>query len=80
MSVERERCVRNWWVGWLRPGEMSEVLRTAGHSGSPCGKGDDRVRLGLTGGERQRQARKAREAMGRRRAQAVTRGSLMAGS
>ena len=79
MSVERERCVREYWsVGWLKPGEMSEVLRTVGHSGSPCGKVD--VRPDFAEGDRQWQARKAREATGRLRTPVVTQGSLTAGS
>ena len=79
MSVERGRCVREYWsVGWLRPGEMTEVLQTAGLSLSPCGKVD--VRPGLAEGERQWQARKARAAMGRQHAPVVTQGSLTAGS
>ena len=79
MSVERGWCVREYWsVGWPWPGEMTGVLRTAGHSGSPCGKVD--VRPDLAEGERQWQARKAREAMGRRRAPAVTQRSLTAES
>ena len=79
MSVERGRCVREYWsVGWPWPGEMTGVQRTAGHSASPYGKVD--VRPDLAEGERQWQARKAREAKGRLRAPVVTQRSLTAGS
>ena len=68
-----------WSVGWPWPGEVTGVQQTAGHSASPYGKKVD-VRPDLAEGERQWQARKAREARGRRRVPVMTQGSLTAGS